>query len=216
VDRSAFINRISGRLGRPLSTEAPLREQITLPRVEIEKADLVERFTSELESVGGKVLTVNSVEQAAQKLRQVISDLNTKRIVAWDRSRFENWNLGSLLDELSVNSINESDPNHREACLSADIGITSADYAIAETGTLVLLASVQAARSVSLTPTTHVALLNAADIVATAEDFFAQMNTLVKPSSINFITGPSRSADIENDLSIGVHGPAALYVILLG
>ncbi len=91
----------------------------------------------------------------------------------------------------------------------ADIGITLADFAIAETGSIVLSAGSQRARLASLTPPTHIALVK--EIVPTLEEAFARMTD--RTSVI--ITGTSRTADIEGVLVRGVHGPKELIVIKL-
>jgi len=95
-----------------------------------------------------------------------------------------------------------------------------ADFAVANTGTLALATTAQRARSVSLLPTVHIALVRESQFVdrmGEALEGIARQTgpPPATPSSVHFISGPSRSADIENDLSIGVHGPAALYVIAL-
>ena len=98
-----------------------------------------------------------------------------------------------------------------------DVGLTTAQAAIAETGTLVLESNEERHRLVSLLPPVHIALVEAANICAT----LGEALTGVKrkgPSgmsrAITFITGPSRTADIELTLTIGVHGPKELYVIV--
>lgn len=98
-----------------------------------------------------------------------------------------------------------------------DAGVTMAQAAIADTGTLVLESDCEQHRLVSLVPPTHVAIVNAEDICHTLGDALK----LVRRSSpedisrlITFITGPSRTADIELTLTVGVHGPKELNVIL--
>jgi len=98
-----------------------------------------------------------------------------------------------------------------------DVGITSAQAGIAETGTLVLDSSVEQNRLISLVPPIHIALLDASKIYATLGETLALLQSggskEVSPA-ITFITGPSRTADIELTLAIGVHGPQELYVII--
>src|SRR5439155_12443073 len=103
----------------------------------------------------------------------------------------------------------------RERALRADMGITTVDRAIVNTGTLALSASSARPRAVSLLPTVHLALVREDQLVdrlGTALDGYLAHE--VMPSAVHFVTGPSRTSDIENDLSIGVHGPAAVSVIL--
>jgi L-lactate dehydrogenase complex protein LldG len=107
-------------------------------------------------------------------------------------------------------------PNAPRADLfESDVGITAAQAGIAETGTLVLDSSVERNRLVSLVPPVHIAILDASRIYQTLGETLAalQSNEEVSPA-ITFITGPSRTADIELTLAIGVHGPQELYVII--
>ena len=96
-----------------------------------------------------------------------------------------------------------------------DVGITSAQAGIAETGTLVLDSSVERNRLVSLVPPVHIAILDASKIFLTLGETLAALHNGSELSpAITFITGPSRTADIELTLTLGVHGPQELYVII--
>jgi L-lactate dehydrogenase complex protein LldG len=96
-----------------------------------------------------------------------------------------------------------------------DVGISTAQTAIAETGTLMLDSEAERHRLVSLVPPVHIAIINAADICLTLGEALAASRQASEISrTITFITGPSRTADIELTLAIGVHGPQELYVII--
>ncbi len=104
----------------------------------------------------------------------------------------------------------------RELAAQAAVGITTAHYAVAATGTLALASGPGRGRSVSLLPWVHVAVVDERVLVPTVEELFERLAASQElPSSVALVTGPSRSADIENDLSIGVHGPGELHVVLL-
>jgi len=98
------------------------------------------------------------------------------------------------------------------------VGITGAYCAIAETGTLAMLSGAGTPGSVSLVPETHIALVEAARVVAGMEDVW----TLLRaehgglPRAVNFISGPSRTADIEQTVTLGAHGPARVHIVLVG
>lgn len=96
-----------------------------------------------------------------------------------------------------------------------DVGITTAQAAIAETGTLVLDSSRERNRLVSLVPPVHIAIVDASLIFQTLGEAlaFIHQDGNISPA-VTFITGPSRTADIELTLAIGVHGPQQLYVIV--
>jgi L-lactate dehydrogenase complex protein LldG len=104
----------------------------------------------------------------------------------------------------------------RAACVAADVGITSADYALAETGTLVMLSSAQEARVISLLPPMHVAVFPRSRMLANLDELLAILpNPAQQTSSIVLITGPSRTADIEQILVRGVHGPGEIYAVIV-
>ncbi len=111
--------------------------------------------------------------------------------------------------------LSSNDVFRAQDLFNIDVGITSAQAGIAETGTLVLDSSVERNRLVSLVPPVHIAILHAARIYATLSETLAGLQSRGELSpAITFITGPSRTADIELTLAIGVHGPQELYVII--
>jgi len=98
------------------------------------------------------------------------------------------------------------------------VGVSGAFCAIAETGTLMLVSGPGSPASVSLLPETHVALVPVQRIVAHMEDGWdlarSELRTL--PRAVNFISGPSRTADIEQTLVLGAHGPYRVHIVLIG
>ena len=104
----------------------------------------------------------------------------------------------------------------RAACATVDIGITSADYALADTGTLVMIASPQEARLISLLPPAHIAVVPRDRILTGLDELFTVLpNPATVTSSMVLITGPSRTADIEQILVRGVHGPGQITVVIV-
>ena len=102
---------------------------------------------------------------------------------------------------------------------NSDIGITEVDYAIADTGTLVLLTNKNQPRSVSLLPPIHLAIVRQENLVRNIKDLFIILKSKLQnvediTSCMTFITGPSRTADIELNLTLGVHGPKELIVVI--
>lgn len=103
----------------------------------------------------------------------------------------------------------------RAATATDLVGITGAFCAIAETGTLMLLSGPQTPATVSLLPETHVAVLPVAAIVATMEDGWARLRARgAMPRAVNFVSGPSRTADIEQTVTLGAHGPYRVLIVL--
>ena len=107
--------------------------------------------------------------------------------------------------------------------MSDGTDLTCASFAkagIAETGTLALISGVDNPTTLNFLPENHIVVVKASNIVPSYETAFAmlQQNFVdgVPPRTINFITGPSRSADIEQTLLLGAHGPLRLHIVLIG
>lgn len=151
--------------------------------------DRINRFKESVESVAGHCIVTTDVTDC---LRQIIADLNAERIAFSDNA-----------------------PNAHDI-FGYDVGVSTAQLAIAETGTLVLDSACERHRLVSLVPPVHIAIVNASAIVETLSDALTLIQKNEISPAITFITGPSRTADIELTLTIGVHGPQELYVIVDG
>ena len=109
----------------------------------------------------------------------------------------------------------------RRRLAQTGLGITGADYAIAETGSVIILPRRGLSRLVSVVPPVHLAIVRPRDVLASLDDLFLlrrleyHTNGGDMGSYLNFITGPSRTADIEQTIVVGVHGPRAVHLILM-
>jgi L-lactate dehydrogenase complex protein LldG len=96
------------------------------------------------------------------------------------------------------------------------VGITGAFCAIAETGTLLTLSGPDTPPSVSLLPETHIAILRASRVVKSMEDAWSLLRAeCAMPRAVSFISGPSRTADIEQTVTLGAHGPYRVHIVLV-
>jgi len=127
--------------------------------------------------------------------------------------------LSLLPKTLGIEWVEASDP---PVCGRADLGIVTADYGIAATGTLVHLDTGDADRLAWTLPPVCVCFLRERTIVAEADDLVEVMSGHLRPgrkpgfAQVSFVTGPSRTADIEAELTLGVHGPGRLIILLYG
>ena len=208
--REQILSDIRTALGRSeTSPVAPLDE----PLLRIPKMDpsfAVSLFKHKLEKLAGKAMVVpgrSAVIPAVQPL------LDGKRAVAANAPFLAACGLTSLPGVQS--GITDRDAL-REACAAADIGISSVDYALAETGSFVMLSSPENARLISLLPPVNLAVFPRSRILANLDEL---LSLLPKPaeqtSSMVLITGPSRTADIEQILVRGVHGPGEVYAVIV-
>ena len=194
--------------------ETPVDHPVALPAQPL-ATDLIELFKQNLEAVDGHCIVAHSKGEIAGALTQIISalqktKLGAQRIAISDAPELERlMHMTDLeIEELGI-APNASD------IFGFDVGITSAQAAIAETGTLVLDSARERNRLVSLVPPVHIAIVNASTIRATLGEILTMLKNDEELSpAVTFITGPSRTGDIELILTIGVHGPQELYVII--
>lgn len=127
-----------------------------------------------------------------------------RRSVIWPALADRDWAGGGV--EIEARAARGSDT----------VGITGAFAGIAETGTLMLLSGADTPASVSLLPETHIALLRADQIVPAMEDAWARLRQRhgSLPRAVNFVSGPSRTADVEQTITVGAHGPRRVLIVL--
>ena len=172
----------------------------------------IQRFVDVLAGLGTAVRRVPDEAAAAAAVQEVLSEAAVTRLALSDSALVQR-----LASTLSVpERIEATAP--REQLLSAEAGLSCAQWGIAETGTLILESERERHRLVSLLPPLHIAILETRSLLDTlGEGLSAVHRDRVDQldRAITFITGPSRTADIELTLVIGVHGPKRLHVILL-
>jgi L-lactate utilization protein LutC len=121
----------------------------------------------------------------------------------------------SLVEQFAANAEAAGFTVHRGAAPRIEAaGVSTALYGLAETGSVVLGASVEEPRARSLLPAVHVTLLAEDRILPGLDELFAAVGRSL-PSALAIVTGPSRSADIEQRLTVGVHGPGEVHVVLV-
>jgi L-lactate dehydrogenase complex protein LldG len=127
-----------------------------------------------------------------------------------------------FLEECGIASLQQVRTGFRDraelkaACAETPVGITSTPYALAATGTLATLASDEEQRLVSLLPPAHIVVLPASRILVNLDELFARVPLPADvTSALVFITGPSRTADIEQILVRGVHGPGEIHAVIV-
>lgn len=177
---------------------------------QLDTKELIDLFRGALESVNGNCSTVADETAAAARLEQLIELNQLQRLAVSDSPM-----VGRLMREIDGHGevLWNAEP---EALFECDAGITSAQWAIAETGTLVLESKSERSRLVSLIPPMHIAIVDAGRIRRTMSEALEAVGKAEELSrTVTFITGPSRTSDIELTLAIGVHGPGKLHVIVV-
>jgi L-lactate dehydrogenase complex protein LldG len=187
---------------------------------------LVTRFCEELEALAGVPYRVKDVHEAADKIAAIVARTETAqkgRILGWD---IEEIGVPGLSAALSVRGITLAPPDvpfqepERGESLGViaalGVGLTGAQAAIAESGSIVLASGPGRSRLASLLTPLHIAVLRRENIVRTLGELFEKRPELAAlGSNCVIVTGPSRTADIEMTLSRGVHGPGEIHVIVI-
>jgi L-lactate dehydrogenase complex protein LldG len=186
------------------------RDKSVPAKVERNETD-IDLFRQRLEAVSGRCSLVHTIDEAARALREILDERKAQRVAVSDASLVKR-----ILSRLKTDAVFLDSRNQSEL-FECDIGITTAQWAIAETGTLVLESERERHRLASLVPPVHVAIIEANRIRQTMSEILELIkNSEVGLSrTVTFITGPSRTSDIELTLAIGVHGPGALHVIVI-
>lgn len=174
----------------------------------------IDLFKTSLEAVNGHCVVARTELEIVHSLTRIITELKHSQLNPSRMALSDAKGLERLVELVAVQMDVTVAPSSSDL-FDIDIGITTAQAAIAETGTLVLDSSRERNRLISLVPPVHIAIVEAANLHSTLGETLAalQRDDEVSPI-VTFITGPSRTADIELTLAIGVHGPQELYVII--
>lgn len=217
-DRAAFLSRIRERQGPPPTSgpHPPPPPPEVVPALAYRSLDGVDPADVEallpvfVASVRAAQATVDVVdgEPDAELLRGLIDGHGVRTAVTSVEP--EAVALGERLRDLGV----EVGPYDRERAAAADLAVTSATHGVAATGSLVVDSATAGSRAVSLLPRVHLCVLPVERLVASHADVLRPQRRPV-PSARVLITGPSRTGDIEQRLTLGAHGPVALHVLVL-
>jgi L-lactate dehydrogenase complex protein LldG len=221
ADRAEFLQKVRHRTqrGRYKPTHAPdiAWTPGDEPRYSQPIQDPPTRFIEELEALGGHGVRVANMDEARDHLLSVIHEREVKLLVRWDVQELEVLGVDDPLRQSDVDVVVWRDlEDFREVAGKADVGLSTAAWAIAETGTLILEGGPGMGRSVTLLPPTYVAVIKVDQILNTVPEAIEKYSGHPLPANVCFHTGPSRSGDIEMSLFVGMHGPGDVHVVLVG
>lgn len=170
-------------------------------------ADVVALFEEKSKAMLCTLQRVDSEEEIVQACNDYLASLQLNGTVAvWPALSHLDWSVLSQSNRLGAPTGDDL------------IGISAVACAVAETGTLVFASNAQEPASTHLLPETHIAVVHASQVVHTMEDAFARLRSQdrLMPRALNFVSGPSRTADIEQTIVLGAHGPYRVHLILVG
>lgn len=222
--QETFINGIAKRLGHPRMTSKPEQPFRGAPdfwkAFEWSPDERVKGFTDNFLSVGGHVARAADMEAAAMFIAAKAEEMSAASIVRQDEPALASLKLEDALPNVAVSVWNSDEEQHWKALAAgADFGVVQADYAVAYTGSVAVLSAKEKGRSVSLLPTVLFIVIPVEKLLTRLGEALSKFDEAGRealPAGIHFISGPSRSSDIENDLTIGVHGPGIVYALLVG
>lgn len=163
-------------------------------------------FKNELEAVSGVCMICQSFDEIAQKIKQLLIEKEIDSVFCKDME------LISFLGENKISSTNDiADFDAME------IGLTGCEFLVARTGSVIISSQGESGRKMNIFPPIHLVIAKKEQIVNYPEDGLVAMQAKygkALPSLISFVSGPSRTADIEKTLVLGAHGPKELYVFI--
>lgn len=219
--REKILSAVELALGFPRRDEEILKGE---PGGEIrwlnpsEPWDLAER---ELLALSARFHKVEELGKVWDVLGSIAEEHGARSALFWDHPLLEKLKIEQFLEERRIARVEMKDPeSFRLQAAEADMGITAAEALIEESGAIIVRSSPEMPRSVSLLPPVHVAIVSPAKRLSTIWDVVPLWRSWLDergrlPSAVHFITGPSRTADIELTLVLGAHGPRVLHVIAL-
>ena len=225
MTRESFLGRVRQAAAAGRAYRVHVRDDLPA-RVGHGRAgpDLVTRMVDEVRAVGGRPWVVPNHAAARQKLKELFEQFSPRTALCWNHPVLDRFDLTGFLAAEGVTRLNYaalsglSETEQRAQMLAADIGITSASWAIAEMGSLAMTSQPGQERMASLLPPVHVAVIEAVPILPDLFDLFDHLEA-ADPQTIAtnlvLITGPSKTGDLELKLTTGVHGPGEWHVIVV-
>ena len=214
MERSKFLARVQTAQASAILPDAPDADPgqwvPDLPEV-----DLTDRFVEKAGSVAAEIHT----DPPDAVIAEVIGRYEIESFMSWDLDRIDGleW-LPDGLERVATETPRgvEGRAEHNARYMDVKLGITGAEAAFAETGTIVVRSGPGRPRMASLVPLVHVAVLRRDRIFRSASHWAADPSArMAEGSNVVFITGPSKTADIESIVTRGIHGPKHLHIVLV-
>ncbi|MEQ8790442.1 MAG: lactate utilization protein [Pirellulaceae bacterium] len=224
MNREAFLTRVrqAAERGRAYRVHVePLPDDVSYVGG---GDDLCAHMAREVDEVGGVATLVGSLEEARESLASLLEQYRVRSAFCWRHETLDRLDLDDLLAEREIEKLDHDnlagldDAARRRRMLVAPIGITGVDLAIAETGTLVVCARPGQERLASLLPPVHAAVVLESQLTPDLLDAVAWLGERGcenLTSNVALITGPSKTGDIELQLTTGVHGPGKWHVLIV-
>ncbi len=220
MDKQAFLKQVA----RAVSQGKPYRVQTPPPqapqRLVLSQQECIERFLSEVEQLGGTAARCRKAKEAAEQVLRWLETHQVQSVLCWEHPVLKRLGLEQALaaqglEVWTPSRLQALEPAQRkEVLFAAGAGLTGVELAVAESGTVVLPASNEQFRTASLLPPVAVAVVQARQVVADLFDLFDHWADPQRlPPHVALVSGPSKTGDIQLQLTTGVHGPGHWYVL---
>lgn len=244
--QDAFITKVTTALGHPIQrarihkkflyrSDLDDTEEI-LTRIQrrspAERLALLNQLIVQGKPLNLHVIPTKDISTTAASIAELIEEKSPewdgpKSVAAWQHPLIDALDMEPLLTDrqvmyfTAIPVVGTSNSSYRHQLANAFVGITSANYCLAETATLVINTNPARARAVSLLPTIHVAVIELEQIIGNLAELFALLKKegnrpcVGLGNCLTMITGPSKTADIELTMVHGAHGPRELYLYVV-
>ena len=240
VSKEDFLRAVQQALGKqergPQEAYPPLQDGLAeleerahalRQRVAGQRPQLLDKLAEVAQARGWSVHRAAGAEEALSCIRALITSKEASLVVRSAQEVFQSLPIDDTLSGMGVTVTvmakdqSDAEESLRQVAAQADIGITGVEYAVAETGSVVVLPQRGLSRLTSLLPPIHLAIVRPEEVVESLDDLFLLRRLAYHQgdgdmgSYLNIITGPSRTADIEQTVVVGVHGPKEAHLLLL-
>ena len=177
-------------------------------------SSLFPEFEKRAQAAAAEIFRVKTAVEAQEIVANLAKFTNTKKVVIADSPLQQAAGINEKLKSMDI-AVYTDVADISEHAESADIGISTIEFGIAETGSVCMDGYAFESRLVSMLPPLHIAFMNTNNVTLGVTEAFEIISKVYDNGYISFITGPSRTSDIERVLTIGVHGPSRFVVIAI-
>lgn len=215
MERDAFLARVRAARSAALLPPHPAEDPgLLVP--DLDTGDLLDMFTARLTEAEGVAHRVSDLDEASALAVEIARRHDAKTFMSWDGLAGVDAALATANLRRVDGTVSADDRlSHQSAYSDLDLGITGAEAGFAESGTIVLRSGPGRPRMASLIPLVHVALLRVGDLHRSLSHWAeAHAMGIADAANVVFITGPSKTGDIEQHINVGVHGPRYVHILL--
>ncbi len=175
--------------------------------------DLAGQFVAALTAARGEAYRVHDLDEGLSLAGDLLQQVEAERVVVNSEFPLDGVDLPGRWPAIHWHVVGESQGDLRAFCAAADVGLSGADAALAETGSVIISSGPGRSRLATLLPAVHIALVSTSRLTSDIFTWSASRQGTL-PANVTLVSGPSKTADIEQTMTVGIHGPKRFIVIL--